>query len=53
MTPEEKLRTALLLILDHVDYTVNMCRLSDMVGAVLPSEVIKIAREAIDDSRRS
>ena len=54
MTPnEEKLRGALLLVLDQVDYTTGMCRLNDMVGAVLSSEVIAKAREAINDSRRS
>lgn len=43
----EKLRIALQIILDSVDYSVGACRLNEMVGAVLPREVIDIAREAI------
>jgi len=40
-------KTALLTILDQVDYTAGNCRATEMVGAVLPKEVIKLAREAI------
>lgn len=42
-------RTALLTVLDHVDYTKGACGLTEMVGAVLPKEVIALARKAIAD----
>lgn len=49
MTKEDELRAALLLILDHVDYTAKHpgCRMNEMVGAVLPEVVIRRAREAL------
>lgn len=40
-------RTALMLVLDNVDYTAGNCRMNEMVGACLPKEVIALAREAI------
>ncbi len=40
-------RTALLTVLDQVDYTAGACRVNEMVGAVLPNEVITLAREAL------
>ena len=40
-------RTALQTLLDQVDYTVGNCGLTEMVGAVLPKEVISLARDAI------
>ncbi len=33
-------KTALLTLLDQVDYTSGACRVNEMVGAVLPKEVI-------------
>lgn len=42
-------RTALLTILDQVDYTNGACSFTEMVGAVLPKEVIALARKAIAD----
>lgn len=45
MTPRE----ALLLLLDQVDYTARNCQPNEMVGAVLPVEVIKLCREACAD----
>ncbi len=42
-------RTALLTVLDQVDYTNGACRMNEMVGAVLPKEVIALARKAIAD----
>ena len=42
-------RTALQLVLDQVDYTKGACGLTEMVGAVLPKEVIALARKAIAD----
>ena len=42
-------KEALQLILDCVDYTTNACRLDDMVGAVLSSSVIELARGAIKE----
>ena len=42
-------RTALLTVLDQVDYTNGACGLTEMVGAALPKEVIALARKAIAD----
>jgi hypothetical protein len=42
-------RTALLTILDQVDYTNGACGVTEMVGAVLPKEIIALARKAIAD----
>lgn len=44
----DKLRSALRLILDQTDYEVGNCRVNEMVGAVLPKEVLRIAKEAIN-----
>jgi hypothetical protein len=41
------LRAALLLVLDQVDYMHGACSITDAVGAVLPPDVIEIARAAI------
>ena len=43
----EKLRVALLVVLDATDYTAHGCGVTEMVGAVLPKELIVMAREAI------
>lgn len=40
---------ALKLLLDQVDYTRGACSLTEMVGAVLPKEVIEQCRKAIKD----
>jgi len=42
----DRLRQALLLVLDQVDYTSGACGLTEMVGAVLPKEIIVQARSA-------
>ncbi len=41
------LLAALQVLLDQVDYTASNCRVNEMVGAVLPKEVIKQGRDAI------
>lgn len=41
-------RTALRTLLDSVDYTNGACRLNEMVGAVLPRELIEQAKGAIE-----
>jgi hypothetical protein len=41
------LREALLTILDCVDYTAGNCRVNELVGAVLPEEIIALARQAL------
>ena len=43
----EGLRQWLLVVLDCADYTAGNCRVNEMVGAVLPKEVIEQAREAL------
>ena len=43
-------RTALLTILDQVDYTSGACGVTEMVGAVLPKEVITLCRQAVEQS---
>ncbi len=49
---EERLEQWLRVILDHVDYTSDppACSVVQAVGAILPSEVIKSARSALDES---
>ena len=44
LTPTEALR----LLLDHVDYKSNNCSVTDMVGGVLPTQVIETCRETLD-----
>lgn len=39
---------ALMLVLDQVDYVRGNCGITDMVGAVLPKEIIAIARKALE-----
>ena len=39
----------LLTVLDCVDYTIGNCRLNEMIGAILPSEIIEQARKACED----
>lgn len=46
-------RTALLTILDHVDYTAGNCRPNEMVSAVLPREIIRLCREAAQQQSES
>jgi len=46
-TTVEALRVELLLILDQVDYTAGNCGVTEMVGAVLPREIIARARERL------
>jgi ABC-type siderophore export system fused ATPase/permease subunit len=41
------IRTALLTVLDQVDYTVGNCGLADPVSAALPKNIIALAREAL------
>ena len=45
--PNDAMRQALQTILDAVDYTVGNCRPNEMVGAVLPVELIKQAKESL------
>lgn len=46
-------KTALAAILDSVDYTAGNCRPNELVGTVLPEELIVIARRAIAESDRN
>lgn len=39
--------TALRTLLDQVDYTAGACRPNELVGAVLPAEIIKLCRDAL------
>jgi hypothetical protein len=43
LTPAEALR----LLLDQVDYTVGACGATELVGAVLPRDVIEKCHEAL------
>ena len=43
----EALRVELLVILDQVDYTAGNCEVTEMVGAVLPRQIIARARERL------
>ena len=41
------IKTALLTVLDQVDYTAGNCSVTEMIGAVLPKEIISLARTAL------
>jgi hypothetical protein len=43
----DNLAAALAVLLDQVDYTNNACRPNEMVGAVLPIEVIELCRSRL------
>lgn len=43
----EALRTALLLLLDNIDYSVGNCRPNEMIAAILPREILVVARRAV------
>lgn len=45
-----KLRTALLTLLDSVDYTQHACAVTEMIGACLPREILIQAHQALADS---
>lgn len=47
MNREEKLEAALGAVMDAVDYTAGACGITEMVAAVLPKELITMAREAL------
>lgn len=44
------LKEALLLLLDQVDFVAGNCGPTEMVSAVLTTEVISICRQAIADA---
>jgi len=46
-------REALLLLLDQVDYTKGACAVTEMVGAVLPREVIVKCHETLEASKNA
>ncbi len=43
----ETLRTALLLLLDNIDYDAGRCRASEPIGAILPLEILLKVRKAV------
>ena len=45
----DELRICLLLVLDAVDYTANACEVNEMVGAVLPREILTRAKNAVSE----
>jgi hypothetical protein len=47
---EKTLEEALKLIMDCVDYERGNCRLNEMVGAILPEELLVKARRALVDT---
>lgn len=44
----ETARSMLMLVLDQVDYKAGNCGVTEMVGAVLPVDVIDSARRALE-----
>jgi len=42
------IRSTILLVLDCADYTQGNCRANEMVGAVLPKEIIAKMRAVVD-----
>ena len=47
----DELRAALLLLLDHVDYESGACRVNEMVGGVLPREVLLMVKSVLARTR--
>ena len=45
-------REALLLILNQVDYTAGACRVNEMVGAVLPVDILRQAKQALAQDKK-
>ena len=41
----QALRSLLMVVLDAVDYTAGNCRPNEMVGAVLPQQVLKLIKQ--------
>lgn len=41
------IREALLTILDNIDYTAGKCRPNEMIAAILPTEIITLAKDAL------
>jgi hypothetical protein len=50
VTNEDRLRTAVLLLLDAVDYTSGACTVTEKVGAVLSTDLIQIARTILKET---
>lgn len=48
---EKRLRAALLTVLDQVDYTAGACSVNEMVGAVLPVQVLRMARRVAEEAK--
>jgi hypothetical protein len=49
----EGIEAALLTVLDQVDYVRQNCSVTEMVGAVLPKEVIELARTKLAEYRKA
>lgn len=49
----QKIKAALNVVLDQVDYTKGNCRQIDLVGAVLQRDIIDKAREALAQPTKS
>jgi len=45
------LRRALQVVLDQVDYTRDACAITEMVGAVLPREVLDQAHKVLEETK--
>jgi hypothetical protein len=45
-----KLRIALQVVLDQVDYTHKACKPNEMVGACLSTQVLDMAHKALEDT---
>ena len=41
-------RIALRLLLDNIDYDAGNCRVNELIGAVLPIEILRRAKKAIE-----
>ena len=46
-------KEALLLLLDCIDYESGACRANEPIGGVLPVEVLRLAKEAAQQSVQS
>jgi hypothetical protein len=39
------------LLLDNIDYQAGNCRVNEMIGAVLPPDILHLAKEAVNVPR--
>jgi hypothetical protein len=49
----DELQWVLAILLDQIDYERGACKVTEMIGAVLPRELLSRSRETLERSRRA